>query len=267
MAPAMAQVGIKLEPAKKTFVAGEPISVKLTLINNIGKDLAFQSTGRESWLDLHVERSDTAMHLSQTGFPVFPPLMLPNSRQVSKKFDLRNIYSITNEGLYRAQAVVRLPDGRTVGSVPSSFRITPGYKLWDKIASIPNSRQRCHFYVVTARENGKERIYVQVRDPNTGQPYNAACVGTWLRSDLPECYLDGKGSMHMLFQTTPQLLCYVTVDFKGVLKALKYYKKVVARPNMVFLPDGSLRINGAVLHDPFKPVEKVPDATQTPAMD
>ena len=100
----------------------------------------------------------------------------------------------------------------------------------------------------------------------TGVAYNAVCIGDWLGTTRPQCMVDGKANVHVFFPTTPMLSAYSRINYRGTMEKLQYYKKVVGAPSMVFLPDGSVRVTGAVHYDPTVKPKTVPDAADVPGM-
>ena len=78
--------------------------------------------------------------------------------------------------------------------------------------------------------------------------------------------VDGKANVHVFFPTTPMLSAYSRINYRGTMEKLQYYKKVVGAPSMVFLPDGSVRVTGAVHYDPTVKPKTVPDAADVPGM-
>ena len=91
-----------------------------------------------------------------------------------------------------------------------------------------------------------------------------ACVGVC--PTVAISMVDGKANVHVFFPTTPMLSAYSRINYRGTMEKLQYYKKVVGAPSMVFLPDGSVRVTGAVHYDPTVKPKTVPDAADVPGM-
>ena len=124
--------------------------------------------------------------------------------------------------------------------------------------------------IVCADEGSGYGKFIQ-RNPfiNTGKhqtAYNAVCIGDWLGTTRPQCMVDGKANVHVFFPTTPMLSAYSRINYRGTMEKLQYYKKVVGAPSMVFLPDGSVRVTGAVHYDPSVNPMSVADAADVPGM-
>ena len=218
-----------------------------------------------SWLDIHVEHSTAGAELPQSKFALFPPLKVPAGMSVSRKIDLRHFYDLSREGNYHVQAVVKMPNQKDMfASQKSLFAVRTGTPMWSQTVAIPASAKRCTFSICTIAVRGIQKLYVQTTD--TGVAYNAVCIGDWLGTTRPQCMVDGKANVHVFFPTTPMLSAYSRINYRGTMEKLQYYKKVVGAPSMVFLPDGSVRVTGAVHYDPTVKPKTVPDAADVPGM-
>lgn len=151
-------------------------------------------------------------------------------------------------------------------SQKSLFAVRTGTPMWSQTVAIPASAKRCTFSICTIAVRGIQKLYVQTKDPDTGVAYNAVCIGDWLGTTRPQCMVDGKANVHVFFPTTPMLSAYSRINYRGTMEKLQYYKKVVGAPSMVFLPDGSVRVTGAVHYDPTVKPKTVPDAADVPGM-
>ena len=151
-------------------------------------------------------------------------------------------------------------------SQKSLFAVRTGTPMWSQTVAIPSSAKRCTFSICTIAVRGIQKLYVQTKDPDTGVAYNAVCIGDWLGTTRPQCMVDGKANVHVFFPTTPMLGAYSRINYRGTMEKLQYYKKVMGTPSMVFLPDGSVRVTGAVHYDPTVQPKTVPDAADVPGM-
>lgn len=264
--PAFSQLIVRMEPIKKQFLSGEPVTVRLTISNNTGAPIHLSSSDQISWLDINVESNDGGMPLPQSRFANFPPLSIPTGKSVSRRINLRHFYDFSRDGNYKATALVRGPDMRTMfSSGKKMFTIMSGMPVWSQIATPPGGR-RCKYVVCSMKNNQKSHLYVQVKDGEVGTPINATGLGEWLSFFDPACRIDSKANLHVLFLTTPTIYAGAIIAPDGTRKSLQYYKRINGyQPSLVYLPDGSLRITGAIPFDPFKQGVKGPkDATVVP---
>ncbi len=264
--PAFSQLIVKMEPIKKQFISGEPITVRLTISNNTGAPINLTSTDHVSWLDINVETTEGGIPLPQFRFANFPPLTIPTGKSISRRINLRYFYDFSRDGYYKATALVRSPDMRTMfSSGKQLFSIMSGMPVWSQLATPPGGTT-CKYVLCSMKTNQKSHLYVQVKDASSGVPINAVGLGEWLSIFDPMCRLDSKAILHVLFLSTPTIYGEATVNTKGELQKLQYYKKISGyQPSLVYLPDGSLRVTGAIPFDPYKQDKQGPrDATIIP---
>lgn len=265
-APAFSQLIVSLEPVKKQFVAGEPVNMRITVSNNTGQTMQLVSNGSVSWLDIHVENTNGDMPLPQSRIATFPPLTVPAGKSVSRRIDLRHFYDLSRDGQYKAIALVRGSDMRTLYSSRGMFfSVQSGMPMWSQTAA-PRNGKRCKYAVRSMTEQNKNRLYVQIKDDTTGIPIHAVAVGEWMSFYKPMCKVDSQGRCHVLFMTTPTIYVWATVTSNGDRLPLKYLKKIAGnQPSLIYLPDGSIRAVGAVVFNPFaKPSKPVRDASVVP---
>ncbi len=264
---AMAQFFVSIEPVKKSFLCGEPMSMKLTVTNNSGKAVTFKSTNYSSWLDIQVKYTNGNAHLPEARFAVFPQVNIPAGQSISRTVDLRHFYDLSREGNYHVQAVIKMQNHRDMfASGHQLFSVRSGAPLWSQTTGIAGSAKRCKYSLCTITNRGEQELYVQTKDPDTGVAYNAVHVGNWLGTRRPQTFVDGKSNVHVFFPTTPTLYAYARVNFRGMMEKLQYYKRHVGIPSMVFLPDGSVRVTGAEHYDPTKPQKTERDVTDIPPL-
>lgn len=264
--PAFSQLVVTMTPIKKQFISGEPVMVRLTISNNTGAPVKLTSNDQMSWLDINVETTEGGIPLPQSRFANFPPLSIPTGKSVSRRIDMRHFYDFSRDGYYKATALVRSPDMRTMfSSGKQMFSIMSGMPVWSQLATPPGGR-RCKYVVSSMKNNQKSHLYVQVRDGDTGIPINATGIGEWLSFFDPSCRLDSKGFLHVLFLTTPTIYAEAVIAPDGVRKSLQYFKRITGtQPVLVYLPDGSLRVAGAQPFNPFKQDKQIlRDATSIP---
>ncbi|MEG2809383.1 MAG: hypothetical protein RR889_01910, partial [Akkermansia sp.] len=223
--PAMSQLMVSMEPTKKQFVNGEPMTMRLTISNNTGKSIKLSGTDTIPWLDIHVERNEGSEALPQTRFANFPNVQIPPGKSVSRRIDLRYFYDFSRDGYYKAIAVVRPPNMRNVyASTRALFSVVSGMPIWSETIATRNN-MRCKYSVCGLLEQKKQRMFVQVKDGTSGASINTVGVGEWLSFIKPLCRVDSQTNLHVLFLTTPNIYCQAIVNPKGERVSLNYFKR------------------------------------------
>lgn len=261
-----AQISVDLKPVKKDLVRGEAVVMEITISNHTGSSIELKNRGNMPWLDINISRTEGHEALPQSRFANFPSVTIPAGKKVSKKVDMRHLYDLNKPSYYKAQAIVRSPDGRNIYPSPKAlFNINEGAQIWAQKLVTPGG-SKCFYNVCSQTENEKQRLYVQVRDGDTDIPINTVPVGEWLSFSPPICKIDSRSFLHILFQSTPQYYSYAIIAPNGNRQTLSYYHKVPGMAaRLANLPDGNIKVEGAVYFDPkARPKKTIRDATVIP---
>ena len=260
------QLIVSLEPTKKQYASGEAMNMKLTISNNTGSPVELSGKGNIPWLDLHVSHVQTNGELPQTRFANFPKVNIPSGKSVSRIIDLRFFYDLSHDGYYKAVAVIRPPDLRNLySSGDALFSVLSGMPIWSQSIKTRNGDRR-KYAVCGIVENKKQKIFIQVKDGDTGGPINTVGAGEWLTFFKPQIKIDSLSNLHVLFLKTPTIYCRTTVSPDGARSALVYYQRMAGtQPTLVYGSNGTVDVQGGIPFNPFaKPDKSIRDATQIP---
>ncbi len=260
-----AQIAVELKSTKKAFVVGEPVNLDLSISNSMGLPIELKNRGNMPWLDINIIWTENAELLPQARLANFPPLKLPTGKKVSRRVDMRALYDLVKPGYYYAVAYLRSPDGQNIfTSAKVHFSIQEGKKIWEHTLASPNG-DRLNFKICTLAEKNNEQVYVQLSNADNGAPINTICLGNWLSVKKPSCSVDPKLNLHVLFPVTPKYYSYACVDKKGNRTAFSHYQVIPGmQPRLLPMPDGSIRVDGAIYVDPKAPGPSIKDATMVP---
>lgn len=270
LASASAQVMVTLQMARNNFVAGESISVAVTVTNQTGQDLVLQNDGRFGWIDFNVT--------SQRGVPLTPVarssaggVKVPQGRSVTKTFDLAALFPLREAGNFSVYSIVRMP-GRDQQSFTSNrllFNVVPGAPYWTQKIGVPGKPGQTREYRVLNFNNGnKSMLYAQVNDTRTGASLQTHSLGEVLLFRKPTVVLDRSQVMHVLYLTTPSIWSHARIGPDGAMLGLEYHKRGASDPTLLTMENGNVQVGGSVLYDPKAEAEaraKVRKATDRPA--
>lgn len=264
--PAFGQLIVSLDPVKKQYASGEAMNMKLTIINNTGSPVELSGKGNIPWLDIHVNLVQNNGELPQTRFANFPKVSIPPGKSVSRIIDLRFFYDLSADGYYKAFAVVRPPDMRNLySSGEALFSVLSGMPIWSQAITTRNGERR-KYAVCGILEDKKQKLFIQVKDGDTGGPINTVGAGEWLTFFKPQVKIDSMSNVHVLFLKTPNIYCRTIVSPKGERSPLIYYKRMAGpQPALVYGPNGTIDVEGGIPFNPFaKETKTIRDATLIP---
>ncbi len=120
-------VTLTLQIAAKTYVAGEAVPVKIKVLNNSGRRISFNETGRPEVLTLEVTHRNSSteiapfaeMKIFDRGVTLNPGEMFTHTVSIDKVFDL------SKNGDYLITFSL-LSQGRHYETKPAAFSVVPG---------------------------------------------------------------------------------------------------------------------------------------------
>jgi hypothetical protein len=251
--PAAAQVDVKLQMARKQFVAGEKVGAVVTITNHAGRDLIFQGDGRVSWLDF-VVKNEGGEPVTLSARNSFGAVRIPAGQTMQREVDLSRSFRVRKMGNYSAYAVVRLPGQKESGFLSNrvTFRVTTARTFWSqKVGLKSRPGQSREFRVLTYSGEQKTQLYAQVIDDRTGVELQTYTLGEALLFRKPQCTVDGQQVMHVLFLSTPSVWSHVRIDIEGRMLERQLHKRGVSSdPRLITFGNGEVRVAGSIPYDP-----------------
>ncbi len=270
-APASAQIDVRLQMARKTFVAGEPVPVTVSITNHSGQDLTLQGTKSLGWIDFTVSSSNGSP-LSPKGRTTFGSVKIPFGQTMARSFDLSQIYPLREMGNFSVYGVVRLPGQTTEGFISNRllFNINTARPYWTQRVGLPGKAgQMREFRVLNFTGGKKAMLYAQVVDLKTGSAMQTHSLGEYLNFRKPSVTLDSRQVMHVLYLIGPDVWSHARVGPDGTLLGSKLHKTAGSSdPGLYTLQDGSVQVGNSIPYDPKAEAEargKARKASERPA--
>lgn len=249
-----AQLDVRLQMVKSSFIMNEQVQAVLTLTNRAGRDIYLHSEGRNSWLDFTL-KNQRGVPLSPIGGMVtFGAVNVPAGRSVSKTIAISNHYRLTELGQYGGFAAVRMP-GTDPPVIYSSnrihFDVTKGRIIYSQRIGVPGSKTVREYKLMTFSADQKSRLYVEVEDVRTGQSVQTYSMGESLMFQKPQATVDGKNNLHVLFLNTPTVFTHARIDPNGQLLGRAFYKRgATGSPRLITFANGEVQVAGGIYYDP-----------------
>jgi len=252
-APLSAQVAVGLRLEHGQYVAGEAVSVTLTMTNNAGQDMVFQDDGRVNWLDF-VMKDEHGAPVSPLAKPAFGAMRLPVGQTLARSMDLTRLFRLSQLGTYSVHAVVRQPGPRSEGFLSNRllFTITNAHPVWSqKVGVAGRPGETREYRVMTYSGEQKTKLYVQVNDVRSGSPIQTYSLGEAMMFRKPMSAIDSSQNLHVLYLSTPAVWVHACIDTDGRLVSSDYHKRGVdTDPALVTLPGGQVQVAGSLPYDP-----------------
>jgi len=268
-AHASAQVEVKIQPSKRTFVAGETVPITVSITNHSGQDLVFQGGGRLGWIDFTVT-SNRGVPMTPMGEVGFGGMKVPLGKTMARNFDLSQIYSLKEMGNYTVYAVVRLPGQTNDGFVSNRvlFNMDTARPYWTQKVGVPGKPGQFREYRVLNYTGGKKgMLYAQLVDVRTGTPIQTHSLGEYLSFRKPSVTLDNRQVMHVLYLVAPMMWTHARISPEGTLLGTELHKSGAGEPQLLTLADGIVQVGNSIPYDPKAEAEarsKVRKASDRP---
>jgi hypothetical protein len=252
-AQAIAQINVKLQMERKSFLSGESVPVAVTITNNSGQDIVFQGANRLSWIDFTV----SSLHgtaLTPAGQPAFGSVKIPLGQAMTRTVDLARLFPIQAMGNYSVYCVVRLPGQTTEGFISNRllFNIETARPYWaQKVGAPGKSGQTLEYRVLNFTGDKKSLLYAQLVNTRTGNPIQTHSLGEVLMFRKPTVTLDKRQVMHVLYLIGPTLWAHAKMGPDGKLLGRDLHKRGASSdPLLVTLPNGTVQVGGGIPYDP-----------------
>lgn len=251
--PANAQINLELKMDRSLFLAHEPITGELRIVNMAGRDLIFGESGGINWLDFTV--TDGAGHLITPvqGERSERPIVLGAGQTHRHKVTVNKRYPMANIGTYRVKASVHFPQiNRVFETQTITVQVTDGQPMWAQIVGVPQGHPNAgtyrEFSLMTYYHGARNKaLYFRLKDSDSGMVYRTYPVGDFLNLRPPTHAVDSRSQLHILHMSGPQRYKYTVINVDGEpVQQQTLYEKGASRPELKTSSYGEVTIVGGV---------------------
>lgn len=242
--PAWAQLDLRLETSKSSYLQYAPVPVTVKLKNLGAEELILEDRGGEPWLEMIVQSMDGLM--LKPDRPLAPPtLRLPPGESRALPLDLAPHFLIREPGGYRVRASVKLPLGQALLTEPLHFLIGRGEVIW----TVPRGEgeDRRIFSLVKFYEDPDVGLYLRVEVPGKNQVYLSRRLGPYLPLGKPAAEFDSENHLHLLYAVAPDRYRVTVVNLEGATLREETRQETLAKPRLRRGPDGFVDVDGGTV--------------------
>lgn len=253
---AQAQISVGLDLSRKTYIAHEAISGKLTIVNRAGRDLIFGNVNGANWLKFSIKdsRGHLISPISRPKSP--PPVVIASGQTHTMNVVINQAYPMDQIGTYRVQAIVSFPQiSRVFPSPISSVQIANANPFWSQIVGVPAGQPGAGTYRVFELINyyhgaRQKALYFRLKNNETSRVLSCYSLGDYLAIRPPTYKIDRNSLLHIIHMVAPQQYYYTSIDFGGnVVDRQKYYEKKGSRPSLYTNDFGEVVLRGGVTEE------------------
>ena len=249
-----AQLDLRLETPKSSYLQYAPIPLTVLLKNLGGTDLVLADEAGQPWLELIVQSTDGLL-LKPDRPLVSQPLTLRPGETRTVPLDLAPLFLVREPGGYRARASVRLSSGQTLLTEPLTFLVGRGEVIW----SVPRGegKDRRVFSLLKFYEDPNVGLYLRVEVPEQNQVFPSRRLGSFLPLGQPSAEFDAKNHLHLLYAVAPGQYRVTVVNPDGNLLREETRQETLEKPRLRPGPDGLVDVEGGTIILPSHLREKL----------
>lgn len=249
-----AQLDLRLETSKSSYLQYAPVPVSVRLKNLGGEDLILQGTENQPWLEFIVQSTDGLLLKPDRPLAV-PAVRLAAGETRAVPLDLAPFFLIREPGGYRVRASVRLPSGKALLTEPLTFLVGRGEVIW----SVPRGEgpERRVFSLLKFYEDPDVGLYLRVEVPEKNQVFSARRLGPFLPLGKPAAEFDVKNHLHLLYAVAPGQYRITVVNADGNLLREETRQETLEKPQLRKGPDGLIDVAGGTVILPSHLREKL----------
>lgn len=254
LASAWAQLDLRLETPKSSYLQYAPIPVTVKLKNLGGQELVLEGKNGKPWLEMIVQSTDGL--LLKADQPLAPPdLTLQPGEVRSLPLDLAPHFLVRETGGYRVRASAFLPSGQTLLTEPLTFLVGRGEVIW----SVPRGvgKERRVFSLLKFYEDPNVGLYLRVEVPEQNLVYPCRRLGPFLPLGSPKAEFDSEDHLHLLYPVAPGQHRITVVNRDGTLLREEMRQETLEKPKLRKSPDGLVDVEGGTVILPSHLREKL----------
>jgi len=257
--PLSAQINIDLKLDRSLYVAHEPITGELIIVNMAGRDLIFGESGGLSWLDFTVTDGLGNLITPVQGELRERPIVLGAGQTYKHEVTINRRYPMANIGTYRVKASVHFPQiNRVFETKPKTVQVTEGQAMWSQIVGVPQGHPDAGTYreysLMTYYHGARSKaLYFRLKDSDSGMVFRTYPIGDYMALRPPTKAIDKQNQLHVLHMTGPQSYKYTVISIDGTpVQQRNLYEKGANRPELKTSAYGEVTITGGITENEAK---------------
>lgn len=258
-APASAQINLDLKLDRSLYLAHEPITGELLIVNMAGRDLIFGESGGLSWLDFSVTDGRGHLITPVQGERSERPIVLEAGKSYKHKVTINRRYPMATIGSYRVKASVHFPQiNRVFETKQITVQVTEGQAMWSQIVGVPQGHPQSGTYreysLMTYYHGARSKsLYFRLKDSDSGMVFRTYPLGDYLSLRPPAHAIDSQNQLHILHMTGPQAYRYTIINIDGEpVRQQTLYEKGANRPELKSSGHGDVTLVGGMTEEQAK---------------
>lgn len=256
VAPASAQITVDMNLDRTLWVAHEPITGEVTIVNRAGRDLIFGESGGVNWLDFNITDGRGHLITPVVGERLERPIVLGAGQTHKQKVTINRRYPMSTIGTYRVKASVNFPQiNRVFETKVITVQVTEGQPMWSQIVGVPQGYPGAGTYreysLMTYYHGARSKaLYFRLKDSDSGMVRRTYPLGDYMSLRPPTQAIDSQNQLHILHMTGPQAYRYTVINLDGEpITQQKLFEKGANRPTLKTTEYGDVSVVGGITEE------------------
>lgn len=247
-----AQLAVRLELNKSSYIVNEPIKATVYITNNAGRKITLSEKNGSPWLDFIISARGRGLTPSRpTNYGV---VVIAAGETVARSVILNSSYALETMGNYICQVYIQMPEAGRNGFVSNrlSFNVMKGRVMWSQRVGIPGAPNEIREYeLLSFTGNRSMELFASVTSVNRKRAIATIPLGKIISFRKPSGMLDGANNMHVIYQLAPDMFGHSCVTPSGILQFTKFHKRGSSgNPRLTKFTNGEVVVAGSVPYDP-----------------
>ncbi len=253
--PAQIRLGLSVDPV--TAMQFEPITARLTVLNNTGDLLTLNSNGNARLRYIIRDSHGLPVRRVVPDALAFHEVEIAPSLSAVLTNRLNNLYQLAQPGSYTVE--VELEWGGLAFSPERRFvEVVPGITIQEMDAGIPGGQGTRRYMLKVLNRDRQDHLFLRVDDLASGLCYGVSDLGRHIRMEPPSMRVDGSGYLHVLHQSGPYEYSYSVFSPSGRLDRQAVHGGEYTIVRLKTLNDGSVEVNeSAGARPPLRPPDSI----------
>jgi len=149
--------------------------------------------------------------------------------------------------------------GGVYSSNQTYFDIVPGIEITSKTVAVPGDKDIVRrFSLLYMHRDSKSHIFLKIENIDETICYGVYDLGDYIRIQSAQMQIDGRGLIHILYQSGPRRFSYYLLDAHGKSKKKKFFSGTAGKISLLrtnlgeVLVDGGEEYKGDVYTAPYE---------------
>lgn len=242
-AEAQIELSLRVEPGKALL--HESIIAHVDITNNSSKALEIGGQQADADLDFDIRDMNGDYVDKRRGRKPLPETtVIEPFKQRTVAVDIASCYRLAEALPYKIACKLDWR-GKIYSSNQTYFDIVPGIAIASKTVAVPGGNDIVRrFSLLYMHRGNKAHIFLKIENVDETICYGVYDLGDYIRIQDAQMQVDGRGLIHILYQSGPRRFSYYVLDAHGKSNKKKFYAGTAGKIGLLRTNLGEVLVDG-----------------------